>query len=185
MKKQTKRLLILAIVLVACVAVYVAVALITKAAEKKKEAEETAATVYVGDIGDPVELTFNNGTETLSFEKEDDVWYYAANKDLEIENDKVRRSRLPSGSDGGPQLEMAENASAYGLTSPPPRFPYRCRREDDADQFGDYCGSGDCYAQISATTVCTSFPTTFVQLNKTLEKISFVPESIPSVTTIG
>lgn len=185
MKKQTKRLLILAIVLVACVAAYVAVALITKAAEKKKEAEETAATVYVGDIGDPVELTFNNGTETLSFEKEDDVWYYAADKDLEIENDKVEKiaSAIPDLT-ADYKLDMAEDASAYGLDKP----TYTLSATDAEGKtvqinFGDYCGSGDRYAQIVGDDSLYVIPNDLSSdLSKTLEDDFFVSESLPSVT---
>lgn len=185
MKKQTKRLLILGIVLVVCVAAYVATALITKAAEKKKDAAATAATIQVSDIGDPVKLSFNNGTETLSFEKEDNVWYYAANKDLDIENDKVKKI-----ADAVPdltadyKLEMAEGASAYGLDKPTYTFS-----ATDADgktleiNFGSYCGSGDRYAQIVGDDSLYVISNEFASnLSKTLEKDLFVSETIPSVS---
>lgn len=84
--KKKRSLILLLVVLILLLAAYFGLQTWNSSREKKAEEEEKAATVHVTDI-DPDTITamsFDVGNGEMIFEKEDDTWYYAPDKDFPL-----------------------------------------------------------------------------------------------------
>ena len=86
MKKQKKQLIALCILLLICIVAWVSLTKWNKSQEQKKQEEEEASKVVVTDISteDVKAFSYQYNNETLSFVKEDDTWYYEADKSLSL-----------------------------------------------------------------------------------------------------
>ena len=120
MKKKTKQLIALLAVLVLCIAGYFATVLINDHLEKKAAEEEAAAAVTVVSLPDPVDITFSNGTDTLSFYEEDDVWYYGDDSDFPLQQSYLTNiAGVLEDLTAVRELEISETLDEYGLEEPP------------------------------------------------------------------
>ena len=91
MKKQKKQLIALCILLLICIVAWVSLTKWNKSQEQKKQEEEEASKVMVTDISteDVKAFSYQYNNETLSFVKEDDTWYYEADKSIALDQDAV------------------------------------------------------------------------------------------------
>ena len=91
MKKQKKQLIALCILLLICIVAWVGLTKWNKSQEQKKQEEEEASKVMVTDIAteDVKAFSYQYNNETLSFVKEDDTWYYEADKSIALDQDAV------------------------------------------------------------------------------------------------
>ena len=91
MKKQKKQLIALCILLLICIVAWVGLTKWNKSQEQKKQEEEEASKVMVTDISteDVKAFSYQYNNETLSFVKEDDTWYYEADKSIALDQDAV------------------------------------------------------------------------------------------------
>ena len=119
MKKKTKQLTALLAVLVLCIAGYLAVVLVNNHQEKKAAAEEAAAAVTVVGLPDPAEITFSNGTDTLSFYQEDAIWYYGDDSDFPLQQSYLTNiAGVLTDLTAVRELKISETLDAYGLEEP-------------------------------------------------------------------
>lgn len=84
--KKKRSLIVLLGILILLLAVYFGLQAWNSSLEKKAEEEEEAATIYVTDL-DPETITamsFDVGNGEMIFEKEEDIWYYAPDKDFPL-----------------------------------------------------------------------------------------------------
>lgn len=113
--KKYKSMIIGVAVLVCLIAVY----FISGAVKKKQEEAAGEPAIMVTNIYDVTEMTYTDGSTTLSFVKENEVWYDATDKDFALDSvqvetiaDSLRQieaTRL---------LEGADEPAAYGLDEP-------------------------------------------------------------------
>jgi len=113
--KKYKSMIIGVAVLICLIAVYFISGIM------KKQQEEAAGepAIMVTNIYDVVELTYTDGSTTLSFVKENDVWYDATDKEFALDGDQIETmvnslrqieaTRL---------LEGADEPAVYGLDEP-------------------------------------------------------------------
>lgn len=84
---------------------------------EKEEKELEASKIYLTDFDAISRISYNNGKEELSFIKEEDIWYYEADKDFPLEqsylttleNELLKMEATRS-------LEDGDTLEAYGLT---------------------------------------------------------------------
>ena len=91
MKKQKKQLIALCILLLICIVAWVGLTKWNKSQEQKKQEEEEASKVTVTDVNteDVNAFSYQYNNETLSFVKEDDTWYYEADKSISLDQDTM------------------------------------------------------------------------------------------------
>ncbi|MDD3403902.1 MAG: DUF4340 domain-containing protein [Hespellia sp.] len=116
-KRQMGILLGVFAVLLIC---FLGIQMWNKKQDEKKTEEEQANKIYMTDISDVTAVTYNGGTDTMSFQKnEDGDWYVAADEAFPLNPDTVERivdtySRL----EADRKLTEGDDISAYGLDAP-------------------------------------------------------------------
>lgn len=121
MKKQQKQFIILCIVLVAFCGVFFGLKAYNSHQEKKAEEEEEASkiTLDVADSDEVTELSYLYDGETLTFVKEDDAWYYAADPSISINQTSITGMISNAASITADQkIESPEDTSEYGFDDP-------------------------------------------------------------------
>ncbi len=71
MKKSSKNLLLLFIILIVLIGAYIGI----RAYSMSESKAAASPDIIVGNLSEPVSFTYNNGKETLSFYKEGNIWY--------------------------------------------------------------------------------------------------------------
>ena len=118
MKKSTKQLIILLSILVILVAAYITITAVNSHNEKKAAESEVAATVHVGNIGSPSEISFTNAGETLSFILDGETWNYADDKEFPLKQSYLTDiATAVTGLVAARKLEMSESLESYGFNS--------------------------------------------------------------------
>lgn len=84
MEKKKKRFLALLLILPLLILVFAQMRRYNQRQEEKQEAEEEASIIYVTDIGEVSSVSYDTGSEELSFEKEDDKWLYKQDPDFPL-----------------------------------------------------------------------------------------------------
>lgn len=121
MKKQKKQLIALCILLLICIVAWVSLTKWNKSQEQKKQEEEEASKVMVTDISteDVKAFSYQYNNETLSFVKEDDTWYYEADKSIALDQDAVETLVTTAAQFTADQeIRDYEDLSEYGLETP-------------------------------------------------------------------
>lgn len=118
MKKQKKQLIALCILLLICIVAWVGLTKWNKSQEQKKQEEEEASKVTVTDIAteDVKAFSYQYNNETLSFVKEDDTWYYEADKSIALDQDAVETLVTTAAQLTADQ--KIKDLSEYGLETP-------------------------------------------------------------------
>lgn len=119
MAKKKKQMLTLLIVLGVVVLLLVGMLVWNWYSEKQKAAAEEAAQIHVTTVEDPVKLTYCNGTDTLTFTKEDDEWESEDVPDFPLDSSYVETivttlEELTAER----ELDVVDELSAYGLEDP-------------------------------------------------------------------
>jgi hypothetical protein len=119
MKKTTRNLIILLVVLVLCVGAYVGARVYNDNQTKKAAADASASKITVIALSDIDELTWNNGTTTFTFAKSNGTWAYSdAAFPLDTSYPEAVASTLASLSAVRKMDQPADSLSAYGLAQP-------------------------------------------------------------------
>ena len=121
MKKQKKQLITLCILLLICIVAWVGLTKWNKSQEQKKQEEEEASKVTVTDIAteDVNAFSYQYNNETLSFVKEDDTWYYEADKSISLDQDTMETLVATAAQLTAEQkIKDYEDLSEYGLDTP-------------------------------------------------------------------
>lgn len=119
MKKQKKQLIALCILLLICIVAWVGLTKWNKSQEQKKQ--EEASKVVVTDISteDVKAFSYQYNNETLSFVKEDDTWYYEADKSISLDQDTMETLAATAAKLTAEQeIKDYEDLSEYGLDTP-------------------------------------------------------------------
>lgn len=119
MAKKKKQLLTLLIALGVAVLLLVGLLLWNWYSDKQKAAAEEAALIHVTTVEDPVKLTYCNGTDTLSFTKEDDTWKSGDVPDFPLDSTYVENiATTLADLTADRELDVMDELSAYGLEDP-------------------------------------------------------------------
>ena len=121
MKKQKKQLIALCILLLICIVAWVGLTKWNKSQEQKKKEEEEASKVTVTDVNteDVNAFSYQYNNETLSFVKEDDTWYYEADKSISLDQDTTETLIATTAQLTAEQeIKDYEDLSEYGLETP-------------------------------------------------------------------
>ena len=121
MKKQKKQLIALCILLLICIVAWVGLTKWNKSQEQKKQDEEEASKVMVTDVNteDVNAFSYQYNNETLSFVKEDDTWYYEADKSISLDQDTMETLIATTAQLTAEQeIKDYEDLSEYGLETP-------------------------------------------------------------------
>lgn len=114
MKKHKSMFLLLEIFLLLVVLYFV-----MSQVNKKQAEKENKETIMVTNLSNVVSLEYTDGEDTISFVKEEGVWYAADNKELNLDSELVQEmvdelSRIAAVR----KLEGADEPEAYGLDNP-------------------------------------------------------------------
>lgn len=121
MKKQKKQLIALCVLLLICIVAWVGLTKWNKSQEQKKKEEEEASKVTVTDVNteDVNAFSYQYNNETLSFVKEDDTWYYEADKSISLDQDTMETLIATTAQLTAEQeIKDYEDLSEYGLETP-------------------------------------------------------------------
>ncbi len=121
MKKQKKQLIALCILLLICIVAWAGLTKWNKSQEQKKQEEEEASKVTVTDVNteDVNAFSYQYNNETLSFVKEDDTWYYEADKSISLDQDTMETLVATAAQLTAEQeIKDYEDLSEYGLDTP-------------------------------------------------------------------
>lgn len=121
MKKQKKQLIALCILLLICIVAWVGLTKWNKSQEQKKQEEEETSKVTVTDVNteDVNAFSYQYNNETLSFVKEDDTWYYEADKSISLDQDTMETLIATTAQLTAEQeIKDYEDLSEYGLETP-------------------------------------------------------------------
>lgn len=119
MDKRTKKLLLLIAIFLLLLLVLFGVRLLNKKQEEKQEEEAEAAKVYVTDLTDVSEVSYNVGNGDYTFAKQDDEWVYTEEEDFPLKQSVPEQivdtfSRL----EAERELKDGDELEAYGLDEP-------------------------------------------------------------------
>lgn len=121
MKKQKRQFIILCVVLVAFCGTFFGLKAFNKHQEEKEaQKEEDEKITVTGMSADKVtEFSYQNSGEEITFVKEDDTWYYQADKSVSIKQTSITSMLSNVGTiTAGQKLEAPEDISEYGFDEP-------------------------------------------------------------------
>lgn len=116
-KKQLLSLIGIFAVLLIC---YIGITIYADQQEEKESEEAKASTIYMTDISDVAAITYQGGTDTLSFKKnEDGEWYSTDDKEFPLNAETVENIvSVYSNLAAERELKDGDDISAYGLDEP-------------------------------------------------------------------
>lgn len=121
MNKQKKQLIGLCLLLVICAGAYLGLKTYNEKAEEKEQqqAERETATAVQVDSDKVVFFSYQSGGETLTFEKEEDTWYYQPDHSIKIDQSSIA-SMLSAVAEITAQekLENVKDTAEYGFEEP-------------------------------------------------------------------
>lgn len=121
MQKQRKQFIAIIIILLICAALLITLKIYNDKKADADAAKEEAETIHITDMDvdaiNAFSYIYNN--ETLEFVKEDETWYYSADKTLNIDQDAVN-TMLTTASSLTAESEVSdyEDLSEYGMDTP-------------------------------------------------------------------
>lgn len=119
MKKNTRTLIILGVVLVICIGAYIGVSLYTKQQASISSGEIESTVLYAVGRSAPVSISYENEGKTLAFELENDKWVVADNVDFPLKQSSLTQiASALTGLSAIRSLDMTMPLSTYGLDNP-------------------------------------------------------------------
>ena len=135
MKKYKSLIILLAVLVVLVVAYVVTGQLKKKSAEKENEQKQIA----VLDMSDITSIQYTNGTDTMSFIKEDGTWYSESDKEFPLQQSSLKTMAETFGTlSANRELTDGDTLADYGLEEP----QYTITLKDaDGEQQNIYIGN--------------------------------------------
>lgn len=135
MKKYKSLIILLAVLVVLVVAYVVTGQLKKKSAEKENEQKQIA----VLDMSDITSIQYTNGTDTMSFIKEDGTWYSESDKEFPLQQSSLESMAETFGTlSANRELTDGDTLADYGLEEP----QYTITLKDaDGEQQNIYIGN--------------------------------------------
>lgn len=126
MMKQRKTIFALVIVLVILVGAYAGLMVWNDQKAKQEEEQEETAVIHITEDADVSAFTYTDGSQTMSFAKEEDSWYYEEDKEIPMSQSVVENIADTIGNlTAVRQLEFPDDPEDYGLTEPDYRITYQ------------------------------------------------------------
>lgn len=113
--KKYKSMIILLVVLVVFVGLY----FVMQGISKKQSEKELEEDILVTNMQELVKLQYTDGKTTMSFVKEEDIWYVEADKEYALDSakvDEIEEMLVDVMADR--ELKGADEPAAYGLETP-------------------------------------------------------------------
>lgn len=129
MMKQKKTIFALVIVLVILVGAYAGLMVWNDQKAKQEEEQEEAAVIHITEDEDVSAFTYTDGSQTMSFVKEEDSWYYKEDKEIPMSQSVVENiADTIANLTAVRQLESPDDPEDYGLTEPD--YQITCQTDD-------------------------------------------------------
>lgn len=150
MAKKKKQLLTLLIALGVAVLLLVGMLLWNWYSDKQKAAEEEASLIRVTTVEEPVKLTYCNGTDTLTFTKEDNNWVSEDVPSFPLDSTYVENiAATLADLTAGRALDVVDELSAYGLKNPKQWITVTNKDGESATLYlGSTTGESNTYAMV-------------------------------------
>ncbi len=177
MKKQQKHFFLLVIALIILVAAFFGLKQYNKVQSEKeaKEAQETEKEIVVAvDEENILRFTYDYEGQSYIFEKEGDVWYYAGDRSLDVNENLIRTMLIKVA-----PLEIQQTISGvtdmeqYGLATPARTIQYETDTESIALEVGSYNSIAEVYyiRKAGESDVYTVSSVVVEVFNKTLDEL--------------
>ena len=123
MNKKMKQLLVLLGCFIVIMIAYIGTTIVLKNQEEKEEIlqskEEEANTIAITNMDNVSEVSYNNGSESLSFVKKEDTWYYKEDEAFPLEQSYITDLvETASKLQATRKLENGDTLQDYGLEEP-------------------------------------------------------------------
>ena len=119
MKKRRKTMLTLVAILILAIAGYDIIGQVRENRLTKQAKEDAAEPVYVTAVSDVAAFQYTDGSDTLSFIKEEDAWICESDKKLDLEESTIEEMASSFGTVQAERVLEAPDALAdYGLEEP-------------------------------------------------------------------
>jgi hypothetical protein len=119
MKKRTRTLVILGVVLVLCIGAYIGVSVYTKAQAQKTADAAKAVQIYSEGRSAPVSISYESGGTALSFILENEKWCVADSKDFPLNQSALTSlSSAINGLSAVRTIDVPASLAIYGLDKP-------------------------------------------------------------------
>lgn len=160
MAKKKKQMLLLLIALGVAVLLLVGLVIWNWYRSKQQAAAETAATIRVTTVTDPVQLTYCNGKQTLSFTKKDDSWTEKDHTSFPLDSTYLDTiTTALSGLTADRKLDIVDQLSAYGLKDAKQWVTVTNADGDTATLYlGNATGESDYYAMLKGGDTIYTIP---------------------------
>lgn len=173
MKKQRKQMVLLLILLVALVAGFFGLKQYNKLQSEAPE-EETDVTIVDMDTDEIIKFSYDYEDETYSFVKEEDIWYYADDKSLTLNQTSITpKVAKVSPLTAEHVIEDVTDMTQYGLDEPSKILQFETATESVILYVGDYNSVSKVYyvCKPSETTVYTVAASNVTVFNYSLEDL--------------
>ncbi len=136
--KSKKGMLILGIVLVVLLGIYGGLRYWGNKSQEAEAQKEEAETVHVVQTGDLSGFSYTDGTDAMSFAKEEDTWYYEADREIPMVQDTVQTmADALQDVTAVRELQEPDALEDYGLDAPSYTIEYT---EEDGETGTLYIG---------------------------------------------
>ncbi len=117
--KKNKNILLLAGLLLILIGIYVGLQSWNKNKEKQEAKKAEEETIYPVEAEEITEICYTDGENTMSFQKEDDTWYYEADKEIPMNQDTIQGiADTVMELTAVRELKTPDALEDYGLTEP-------------------------------------------------------------------
>lgn len=143
--KQGKTIIILVLVLAVLGGLYAGLKIHEKKSEEEQARQEEADTIHVTEAGELADFSYTNGTDEISFVKEDGSWIYGPDKEIPMNQETVQGiADTIRDVTAVRALEEPDALADYGLEEPSYTISYT---EEDGTEGRLYVGdfTGDYY----------------------------------------
>lgn len=145
MRKQSGQLIILLLVLAALAAAFLGLRQYNKVQGEKTD-EEPAETIFDARKEEVVRFTYDYNGESYTFEKKDDIWYYAEDSSLNIKQYQISNMLAKVAPlQAEMKIENVTDMTQYGFGESNRMIQYETEQESYLFEAGDYNAVSDVY----------------------------------------
>lgn len=173
MKKQRRQMILLLVLLTALIGGFFGLKQYNRVQSELPE-EEDSITVVDMNRDDIIKFSYNCEGETYEFVKEEDTWYYAEDKSLNIDQSSIALRTMKMAPLVAEQvIENVTDMTRYGLDEPSKTLQFETATESVILYVGDYNSVSKVYyvCKSSENTVYTVLSPNVTVFNYTLEDL--------------
>lgn len=152
MEKKKKQMLLLLTVFLLLLIVFFVVKMLNQKQSEKLAQEKEAARIFITDMDHISYISYNTGSEEITFEKQEDEWMYVPDADFPLDSYYPDLMADAFGNvEAVRELEEVDDAADYGMDEP--AYTVKLTDEEQGDEklyFGDAAGE-DYYMMVEST----------------------------------